>query len=324
MALISRGSWSLVARGEGSLDSHASRGAAGEAGNHRAAVNWSVPSRRVGLFAAALLALASQLAAQLPPGSNSATAYRIGPRDMVEIKVFEVPELNVTLRVGDDGTIVLPLVGIVAVAGLTEQQLADRLRAMLEAKYVQRASVAVQVREFRARPISVIGAVRQPGNLAFSGRWTLLDAISAAGGLADNHGGQIFVLRRAENGLADQVVISVEELMVRADPDVNIPIYADDLINVPPAVEVNVYCLGEVRQPGAVSFRSTERITVLTAIARAGGLSDRASSTIIVRRRSERGDEQELRLDYKKLLAGKTEDIPLRAGDIVIVKESLL
>lgn len=270
------------------------------------------------LSVALLLVLSGEISAQSgPPGS-----YRIGPRDLVDIKVFEVPELNLSLRVADDGTINLPLVGAVAAQGLTETELAERLRSILEAKYVQRASVAVQVREFRSRPISVIGAVRQPGNLAFSGKWSLLDAISAAGGLADNHGGEIFILRRAQNGLSDQVVVSVNDLMVKADPDVNIPIFADDLINVPPSVQVTVYCLGEVARPGAVTFQSVERISVLTAIARAGGLSERASSTIILRTKNAAGKEQELRLDYKKILRGKVEDRLLKAGDILIVKES--
>lgn len=265
-----------------------------------------------------LLVLSTGILAQTaPPGS-----YRIGPRDLIDIKVFEVPELNLGLRVADDGTINLPLVGAVAAQGLTETELAERLRSILEAKYVQRASVAVQVREFRSRPISVIGAVRQPGNLAFSGKWSLLDALSAAGGLADNHGGEIFILRRAQNGLSDQVVVSVHDLMIKADPDVNIPIFADDLINVPPSVQVTVYCLGEVARPGAVTFQSVERISVLTTIARAGGLTERASSTIILRTKNAAGKEQEVQLDYKKILRGKEEDRLLKAGDILIVKES--
>lgn len=270
------------------------------------------------VIVALVLIVAGEIAAQTAPQGS----YRIGPRDLIEIKVFEVPELNLSLRVADDGTISLPLVGGVTAQGLTETELAERLRAILEAKYVQRASVAVQVREFRSRPISVIGAVRQPGNLAFSGRWSLLDAISAAGGLADNHGGEIFILRRAQNGLSDQVVVSVNDLMIKADPDVNIPIFADDLINVPPSVPVTVYCLGEVAHPGAVTFQSVERISVLTAIARAGGLTERASSTIILRTKNPADKEQEIHLDYKKILRGKEEDRLLKAGDILIVKES--
>ena len=149
---------------------------------------------------------------------------------------------------------------------------------------MQRASVDVQVIEFRSRPISVIGAVKQPGNLGFSGRWTLLEALTAAGGLTDNHGNVVYVLRRADNGLSDQVAIRLDDLLVRGDPKANIPIFANDLINVPETVEITVYCLGEVGRPGALVFKSNERITLLAAIAHAGGLTDRASSKILIKR----------------------------------------
>ena len=271
-----------------------------------------------------LLALA--VLALLPPPAGAQTGvraegYRIGPRDLVQIQVFEVPELNVERRVTDNGDINLPLIGDIAAAGLTQEELAARLKSLLESKYVQRASTNVEVREFRSKPIAVIGAVKQPGNLAFSGRWTLLEAITAAGGLAENHGKQIFVLRRAANGLSDQVAIDADDLLVRADPRANIPIFANDLINVSPVVEVTIYCLGEVGKPGALTFRSSDRITVLAVIAQAGGLTDRASNKILVRRAQPRG-RPETTVDYKRLLAGKEPDVALEEGDVVVVKES--
>jgi polysaccharide export outer membrane protein len=268
-----------------------------------------------------LLALLSALplASQAPPVKDP--GYRIGPRDLLEIRVFETPELNVSRRVSEDGSINLPLVGEVKLAGLTETEAAQKIKEVLEGKLLQRASVAVQVQEFRSRPISVIGAVRQPGNLAFSGRWTLLEALTAAGGLADGHGSLIYVLRRANNGLTDQVAIATDDLMVRADQKVNITIVDGDLINVPGTVDVTVYCLGEVRQPGALSLRSSERITLLAVIARAGGLTDRAANKILIKRTGPNG-QSELKADYKRILAGKEPDIEMQAGDVVIVKES--
>lgn len=248
--------------------------------------------------------------------------YRIGPKDLLDIKVFEVPELNIERRVSDEGTINLPLIGDVPVAGLSDGELADRLKALLESRYVQRASVSVFIKEFRSRPITVMGAVRNPGNLAFSGRWTLLEAISAAGGLTDNRGDTIFVLRRADNGLSDQIAIRVDDLIVNGDPDANIPIFSNDIINIPARVEVTVYCLGQVRSPGAVSFQSTQRITVLSAIARAGGLTDRASKKLTIKRRDRSGKDVELEADYRRILAGKEPDLELQAGDIIVVKES--
>jgi len=260
-------------------------------------------------------------------GGGKNPGYRIGPKDLVGVQVFEVPELNVERRVTEDGKINLPLVGDLPATGFTEQELADRLKAILEQKLLQRASVSVEVKEFRSKPIAVIGAVRQPGNLAFSGRWTLIEAITAAGGLAENHGNEIYVLRRADNGLTDQVAIDANELMVRASPRANIPIFANDLINVPGTVEVTVYCIGEVGKPGALTFKSTERISLLTAIARAGGLSDRAAKRILIRHAgrpgpSSSGASAEQAVDYKRILAGKDPDVELREGDVVVVKES--
>jgi polysaccharide export outer membrane protein len=269
------------------------------------------------------LALAALPAAAQAPTRNP--GYRIGPKDLVAIQVFEVPELNVERRVTEDGKINLPLIGDVAASGLTEGELAERLKVLLESKYVQRASTAVELREFRSKPISVIGAVRQPGNLALSGRWTLLEAITAAGGLAESHGNVIYVLRRPENGLTDQVAIDANDLLVRADPRANLPIYANDLINVPATVEITIYCLGEVGKPGALTFKSTDRITLLAAIARAGGLSDRASKRILVKHTGKPApgaQAAEKTIDYRRILAGKDADVELREGDVVVVKES--
>jgi polysaccharide export outer membrane protein len=290
---------------------------------HRSTLTSLGPLRCPNIFPV-VVALAVLLAVPSIAQAPVSAGYRIGPKDLIEIKVFEVPELNIERRVSEEGTINLPLIGDVPVQGLTDVELADRLKALLEAKYVQRASVAVQLREFRSKPISVLGAVRQPGNLALSGRWTLLEALSAAGGLTDDHADKIYVLRRAENGLSDQIAINVDDLMMRADPNANVPIVANDIINVPARVEVTVFCLGQVARPGAVVFQSTERITLLTAIARAGGLTDRASHTIQIKRRNHTGRDLELEANYRRIVSGKDADVTLQSGDVVIVKESFL
>lgn len=252
----------------------------------------------------------------------SGTDYRIGPKDLLDIRVFEVPELNVQERVSEQGMVELPLIGEVEADGLTETEFAARLKQILEDQLLQRASVAVEVLEYRSKPITIIGAVKAPGPLAFSGRWSLLEALTAAGGLTEGHGGVVHVLRRASNGLSAQIAIDLDELMLRADSTLNIPLFANDLINVPAAVDVTVFCLGEVRSPGALVFQSTERITLLTAIARAGGLTDRAARKIVVKRPGRNGGETELEVDYKRVLAGRDPDLELQEGDIVVVKES--
>jgi polysaccharide biosynthesis/export protein len=273
---------------------------------------------------AVYLSLLLPLYAAVAGAQGKVATYRIGPRDLLDIRVYEDDRLNGQRRVTEDGNINLPLLGDVAVAGKTPAEVNQALKKLLEDKYMQRASVDVQVLEFRSRPIAVIGAVKQPGNLQFSGRWTLLEALTAAGGVAENHGNVVYVMRRADNGLADQVTIDLDELMVRGNPRVNIPIFANDLINVPGTIEVTIYCLGEVARPGAQSFKSNERISVLTAIAHAGGLSDRASSRILIKRATGANGPQEISVDYKKIVAGKEPDLELRQGDVLVVKESFL
>ena len=276
-------------------------------------------------FALSLLALAPALRAQtVPVGGSAGPSYRLGPKDLIAIRVLEVPDLNVESRVSEVGTVTLPLIGDVPAEGLTEAGFAQRLKELLEARYVNRATVSIEVREFRSRPITVIGAVKTPGNLAFSGRWTLIEALAAAGGLADAHGDVVYVMRRAENGLTDQVSIRVDNLFVRGDPKSNIPIFANDLINVPSTLEVTVFCLGEVLSPGALKFKSTERISVLSVIARAGGLSDRASKKMSIKRRKGESLLEEIEVDYKKILSGKEPDVALHDGDVLVIKESLL
>ncbi|MFL6194438.1 MAG: polysaccharide biosynthesis/export family protein [Thermoanaerobaculia bacterium] len=251
------------------------------------------------------------------------STYRVGPRDLLDIRVYEDAKLNGERRVSENGVINVPLLGDVQVGGKTSIEIGAALKKLIEDKYLQRASVDVQILEFRSRPISVIGAVKTPGPLGFSGRWTLLEALTAAGGLIEGHGNVAHILRRSENGLTDQVTINLDDLLLRGDPKVNVPIVSNDLINVPMMVEVTVYCLGEVQKPGALAFKSNERITLLGAIAHAGGLTDRASSKVLIKR-AERADggPAELNVDYKRILAGKEPDVELRSGDVVVVKES--
>jgi polysaccharide export outer membrane protein len=262
--------------------------------------------------------LSSLLTSALLPAQSITVSptYRIGPKDLLDIQVLEDSSLGGQARVRENGTIDLPHVGAVPVAGSTATQAARVIQEALE-RYLQRASVRVEVLEFRSRPISILGAVHRPGNLPFSGRWTLLEALTEAGGLTENRGDTIYVLRRAENGLSDQLAIDIEDLYLRADPTVNIPVFANDLINIPPAVNVTVFCTGEVRNSGAQVFKSTDEITLVTAIARAGGLNERASNKIMVKRR-----DREFLLNYKRILEGTEPDFVLEEGDVVIVKES--
>jgi polysaccharide biosynthesis/export protein len=248
--------------------------------------------------------------------------YRIGSKDLLEIRVLEIPDLNVERRVNDSGTIDLPLIGAVTVAGKTAPEAQQQLEEILRGKYVNRANVSVVVKEFASKPVSVVGSVAKPGSLSISGNWYLLQAISAAGGLDPTAGRKIFVLRRSDNGLSDVLEIKRDDLLQGSSVTWNIPIFAGDVVNVPPRTIVKVFCLGEVRNPGALEFDADDRITLLSVIAKAGGLTDRASKGILIKRRGPDGKDVEMHVNYKAVIAGKDADPTLKADDVVVVSES--
>jgi polysaccharide export outer membrane protein len=269
------------------------------------------------VLAAALFCLPLALQAQ-----EQAVDYRIGPKDLLEIHVFEVPDLNVERRVSDSGSIELPLLGGVPVSGLSAADVKTKLESLLTAKYVNRASVSVVIKEFANSPVSILGAVQKPGPLNISGNWYLLQAISAAGGLTPQAGRAIYVLRHASNGLSDRLEIKVDDLFRGSSSTWNIPIFPSDVVNIPARATVKIFCLGEVKSPGALEFDSDDRISLLSVIAKAGGLSDRASNSIRIKHRGPDGKDVETVVNFRRIVAGKDPDPVLSRDDVVIVKES--
>ena len=280
--------------------------------------------KRIGaMLAAAIIAALAALAAPALGQEGAGLEYRLGPKDLIEIKVLELAEMTGDRRVGDDGAIELPLVGKVPVSGLTASEVGERLQAVLTAKYVNRATVTVVIKDYANKPVSIIGAVQRPGALNIAGRWDLLQAISAAGGLRPDAGRKIYVLRRSENGISDRLEIDRDELFLRSSERWNVPIYPSDVVNIPPRTPVKIFCVGEVRSPGALEFDSDDRITLLSVIAKAGGFSSRAAKgSIRIKRRGADRKDVELRADYPRIVAGKDPDPELMADDVVIVKES--
>lgn len=278
--------------------------------------------------AATLLAVAvvGALAASRPAPAQGdpSPAYRLGPNDEIAVQVLEDQSLDVRRRVSSAGAVVLPLVGELAVAGKTANEVAALLEATLERQYLQQATVGVQVTEHRSQPVSVNGAVGQPGNVYLDGPWRLSHALAAAGGLAAANQGKARIRRTAANGLADELEIDLGALLERGDSSLDIPILAHDVITVPVAADITVYFLGESSSQGAVTLKGTERATLLTAIARAGGLTDRAASKLVIRRHRGTDAPLEITANFRRILAGNDPDIELEDGDLIIVKEAFL
>lgn len=109
--------------------------------------------------------------------------YRIGPSDLIEISVFQVPELSKTVRVGARGNLSLPLIGQIQAGGLTSQELEVLIAKKLQESYLQDPQVSVFIKEFISQRVTVEGNVNKTGVFPITGKTTLLQAIALAGGL---------------------------------------------------------------------------------------------------------------------------------------------
>lgn len=281
-------------------------------------------------LAAAASAQAPQASASTPPlpgqlagqPLSPSLELPIGPRDVLDVRVLQDPTLNTRTIVGDDGKITFPLIGKIDVSGLTQPQAEARIKAMLQGKYLTSADVSVQIVEAGNRPISVIGAVGHPGRISATGSITLMQAVTQAGGLAGGYGRLLYVLRTGANGLSEQIAIDLEDLLVNGNPDVNIPLLPNDVVNIPIDTPMNIYVLGEVMKPGRVQFHRSQNPTLLQALADAGGLTDRASRDVQVKRTAN-GKESIIRKNYRRILTGQDPDVPLQDNDTIYVRESV-
>ncbi len=251
--------------------------------------------------------------------ASQVVEYRIGAKDLLEIKVYELPELNQTVRVAEDGTITLAVVGPVPASGLTAQELEKRIAAILNEKYTKSAHVTVIIREHQK--IAVLGAVSRPGLYEMAGPTTLVQILSEAGGLTQQAGKEIHILRQQDNGNKERIVLGVDDLMRRSQ-DANIILKPKDEIIVPFDQTLTVFVYGEVRNPGAIQFLESKGLTLLKAVAQAGGLTEWANAVqVLVKRKDpQTGREKNLWFNLKKIIDGKRPDFPLQDGDIIVVK----
>ncbi len=238
------------------------------------------------------------------------------------VRVVELPDMNGEHAVSEDGTISLPRLGAILVRGASEHEVAERISNELLSVGLRQASVTVRVTDFRSQPVSVLGAVERPGPVSIRGSLSLFDVLLEAGGVTDKRGRTIQVRRRAANGLTDRIELDIDTVLNRENPSVNIPILPGDSINVEAARELTYYFMGEVTEAGQQTFSSTRGITLLTAIARAGGLSATASPKMRIMRLEPDGSRREIQVHYQRVLEGRDPDIEIEDGDIIVVKES--
>jgi polysaccharide export outer membrane protein len=270
------------------------------------------------------------------PGATADPNYVLGPEDVVEIEVFDIKELKRTVRVAEDGMIALPLIGRVQAAGLTAEQLRHELAEKWGEDYLQNPQVTVFVTEFKAKPVSVIGAVEKPGLYPLSGQRTLIEMLSTAGGFGKKAtspaGRTVLVTRKSgfkdlkpAEGMhvrsPDQIEIDLNRLLYTKDEALNIEIKPLDIISVSKADVV--YVSGAVKRPGGFVLEDRPTMTVLQAITMAEGCTATAAKGAArILRTNPDGTKTELPVNLQKILHGKALDTTLAANDILFVPES--
>jgi polysaccharide export outer membrane protein len=255
---------------------------------------------------------------------RSANEYKIGPKDLLDISVFGLEDLNKTVRVSEEGKISLPLLGEVAVEGLTKAELEKRLSQLLEEKYLQNPQVTVFIKEYQSKRVFLLGAVEHPGPYELLGRPTLLQIISQAGGLTNEAGDEILVIRQLEGDTGKSIRISIDDLILKGDTTLNIPLEPNDIVSIPVDKAVLVYVFGQVNKPGALEIKRSNIPTLLQAIAQAGGFSERASkSSVLIKRIDKDGKEHQIKVNVRNIMKGKNKDIRLKENDIVYVPEAI-
>lgn len=264
------------------------------------------------------LAALALLSAQ-EPQALQVNDYRIGPKDLLEITVFELPELNQTVRVSEDGSITLSLLGKVDVSGLTAQELEKKLATLLDQQYTKGAHVTIFIKEYQK--VSVIGAVGRPGQYEIVGPTTLLQVIAEAGGLTAQATNELFIYRSGPDGNQTRIAVKLEDMMSGGNQDLNIQLRPKDVVMIPIDQTLTVFVYGEVKSPGAITYLSSKRITLVQAIAQAGGTTEWAKKTKILIKRTDKRTGQEVRfnVNLKKMINGKINDLVLEQGDVVIV-----
>jgi polysaccharide biosynthesis/export protein len=273
--------------------------------------------------------------------------YPMGPGDILEITVPAMEELTGRMvRVSGEGTIALPLIGVVKAAGLTEEELRESIRRQLT-NYMHNPQLDLFVRDYRSRQVAVIGAVAKPGlyNLV-SETDTILGLVALAGGMRDEAAQRILLIpaEPADPGTAKTLATILPAQLVSQDPsplvlkqteplviDLNnlargrhqlylsLPARPGDVIMVPGSGEVLVQ--GWVEKPGA--YKITPGLTVLGAVAAAGGpLFAADTSAVQVIRTGKRGERIFYVADLEKIKRGEKPDIAAQEGDVIEVTSS--
>jgi polysaccharide export outer membrane protein len=265
------------------------------------------------VFAVGLLITISAVcrSAAVPVTPDQQRLGRLGPGDLVSIRVYGQPDAD-SAAVGDDGSMNVPLVGSLQVAGLSPLEAATRVEtALKDGGYFVDPHVTIIVTEARSQQVSVTGEVQRVGRYPINPRTTILDLLTQAGGVKETASDVGYVLRTDASGHLNRYPVKLSGPIDLKDILPTPTLLGGDSLLVPRAE--NIFVQGEVTSPG--KFPIEPGMTVIQAIARAGGVNERGSERRIqLRRLGKDGDYHVVPVKPGDLIQG---------GDIIRVKESI-
>lgn len=242
-------------------------------------------------------------------GICSADDYITGPGDVIKVIVYDNDDLTVQVRISENGTIVMPLLGKVNINKLTIDQVSQEITSLLADGYLVAPQVNVFVEEYRSKKVVILGNIRMPGIVELNRPITFLELISKSGGLQKDAGDTATIQREGSEG-EKVIVIDLRALIGKGDISQNVMLQDGDTVFI--SRSGMCFITGEVEDPG--TFPCGEDTTVLKLIALSGGFTGIASksSVRIVRI-----------VDNEKTVLKNVElDILLEHNDVVVVPES--
>lgn len=265
--------------------------------------------------------------------------YVIGRDDILDITVWQSPDLTKSVPVLSDGTIDYPILGSLPASGLTPTDLAKNIHDKLAQGYVKEPKVNVAVKEYNSKKIMVFGEVSKPGLYKLRGEIPLLELLFMVGG-ANTSAKRMTVIRppaapatyiapstnlppstgkNSDN--SSSVEIDLIALLSKGDLSQNVMIKPGDTIYVSSGTGLRYYVLGQVANPGPYEW--VQDITVLEAVKQAGGVKEKGAPNRIRVRKVYNGQKEEIKVNVLDIMKGKKkDDIVIKPGDQIIVPES--
>jgi polysaccharide biosynthesis/export protein len=254
-----------------------------------------------------------------PSPNPGAPEYQVGPGDVLEIAVFGNEDLSRLPTIQPNGTIALPLLGEVPIAGLTVAEIRAKLTALLAKDFLVNPQVEVKIKEYQSQFVSVVGEVNNPGRKPLKGRTRLIDALVESGGFRPTASGEVIISRTdgSFDGGARTLRLKLGSVPTPQDQvNLEIPLRNGDLITASAKYFVTVD--GEVNRPGRYPIEND--LTLTGAVSTAGGLTRFGSSDVKVRRVDpQTGQTRIIAIDLKAVRKGKQEDPALLPNDVISI-----